>query len=599
MRISEVVVTGTRTKTDVRHIPMTISIIDNTTLKNQQQPNILSSISEYIPNFFVTSRGMMGYGVSNGAAGGIMLRGISGSAGQLMVIIDGHPQYNGIYGHPIADTYQTMYAMQVEVLRGPASVLYGSNAMGGVINIVTTEQMEDIGSRTNLSLGIGSYGTINSEILYSLKTQKISTTFSGQYMRSDNHRPRMGFEQYGGFYKISIAINDNWKSWTDVNFSRSNSSYPGSTDAPMREADQWINRGFATTAIEHNHSKATGRLSIYTSFGRHKINDGYRIDIDDAQPQKRLFRSKDALAGISIYESLSLFSGNRITFGFDYQHIYGNAYYTSRETGEVITTQNKQSGRAHNNEVAGYIDIRHELVHWLTIDVGSRIDNHSKTGCELIPQAGIAMRPNNSSSLKASISKGFRNPTMKEMFLYPPSNEELEPERLFNYEVAWQQSVNNCFNYGMNIFLIKADNIIQTIERKNVNTGKIENKGIEIEASLLIGNHFLVNTNHSILNMKYPVLGAPEYKGMISTTYNNGNWHARVSLQQISRLFKVIAPEAEKERFTLLNANIRYDFTKHIRLTLRGENLLGQRYEVIKGYPMPKATFVCGLAIQM
>ena len=120
-----------------------------------------------------------------------------------------------------------------------------------------------------------------------------------------------------------------------------------------------------------------------------------------------------------------------------------------------------------------------------------------------------------------------------------------------------------------------------------------------IEASLLIGNHFLVNTNHSILNMKYPVLGAPEYKGMISTTYNNGNWHARVSLQQISRLFKVIAPEAEKQRFTLLNANIRYDFTKHIRLTLRGENLLGQRYEVIKGYPMPKETFVCGLAIQM
>ena len=62
---------------------------------------------------------------------------------------------------------------------------------------------------------------------------------------------------------------------------------------------------------------------------------------------------------------------------------------------------------------------------------------------------------------------------MKEMFLYPPSNEELEPERLFNYEVAWQQSVNNCFNYGMNIFLIKADNIIQTIERKNVNSGNI------------------------------------------------------------------------------------------------------------------------------
>ena len=55
----------------------------------------------------------------------------------MLVLIDGHPQYNGVYGHPISDSYQTLMAERVEVLRGPASVLYGSNAMGGVLNIVT------------------------------------------------------------------------------------------------------------------------------------------------------------------------------------------------------------------------------------------------------------------------------------------------------------------------------------------------------------------------------------------------------------------------------------------------------------------------------
>ena len=59
-----------------------------------------------------------------------MLRGISSGTGEIMVLIDGHPQYNGIFGHPISDSYQTLMAERVEVLRGPASLLYGSNAMG-------------------------------------------------------------------------------------------------------------------------------------------------------------------------------------------------------------------------------------------------------------------------------------------------------------------------------------------------------------------------------------------------------------------------------------------------------------------------------------
>ena len=60
----------------------------------------------------------MGYGVSGGAAGSISLRGLSGGTARLMVMIDGHPQYAGIFGHPIADAYQSFLAERVEVLRG-------------------------------------------------------------------------------------------------------------------------------------------------------------------------------------------------------------------------------------------------------------------------------------------------------------------------------------------------------------------------------------------------------------------------------------------------------------------------------------------------
>ena len=156
LSLHEIVVTGSRDTVDVRHLPMTVTVVGRETLTENFQPNVLPTVMQQVPGLMLTSRGVMGYGVSTGAAGGLNLRGISGGAGQLLVLIDGHPQYQGIYGHPIADSYQTLMAERVEVLRGPASVLYGSNAMGGVMNIVTRRMRGD-GVATNINVGAGSW----------------------------------------------------------------------------------------------------------------------------------------------------------------------------------------------------------------------------------------------------------------------------------------------------------------------------------------------------------------------------------------------------------------------------------------------------------
>ena len=154
--IDEVVVTGTRSETDVRHLPMTISVVGRPQIESRYDASLLPLLTEQVPGLFITSRGMMGYGVSTGAAGGMSLRGVGGSpTAGLLVLIDGHPQYMGLMGHPIADAYQSMMAEKVEVVRGPASVLYGTNAMGGVINIVTRKQLED-GVNTDMQVGYGS-----------------------------------------------------------------------------------------------------------------------------------------------------------------------------------------------------------------------------------------------------------------------------------------------------------------------------------------------------------------------------------------------------------------------------------------------------------
>ena len=590
LSLQEVVVTGTRNATDVRHLPMTVTVIGRETLTEQHQPSVLPTVMQQVPGLFVTSRSMMGYGVSTGAAGGINLRGITGGAGQLLVLIDGHPQYNGVYGHPISDSFQTLMADRVEVLRGPASVLYGSNAMGGVLNIVTRSIRED-GVKSSVNLGAGSYGTVQAEASNQVRSGKFSSTVSAQYGRTDNHRPRMGFEQYGGYLKLGYDITEHWNAYADADITHFNSSYPGAVSSPMYGADQWITRGVVSAAVENHYNRTSGALSVYSNFGRHKIDDG---SADPTTPTQRFFRSKDALTGISWYQSAQLFEGNRLTVGMDYQHIYGNAYYTSKQTGEVLDTPNKQSGKSHRNEIAGYVDFRQDLARWLTIDAGLRLDHHSVTGTEWIPQAGIVVRLIETGEIKAMASKGFRNPTMREMYLYPPSNEELEPERIWNYELSWRHSLG-AFHYGANLYYIKGDNMIQTVNRKNVNTGEIENYGAELEAEYRIDSHWSVNTNHSLLHMEHPVIAAPTYKGFFGANYNCCRWTVVAGLQYISGLYTAVGDQEQKEDFCLLNASVTYNVAKGLSLWLRGENLLAQSYEINLGYPMPRATFMVGI----
>ena len=597
-QIDEVIVTGTRYQTDIRHLPLTVSVINRQKLVENQRANILPTLSEQVPGLFVTSRGMMGYGLSN-PSGGINLRGIAGGTGQLLVLIDGHPQYQGIFGHPIADAYQTMMAERVEVVRGPASVLYGSNAMGGVVNIVTRGMKTD-GVRTNLNVGAGSYGTFQSELSNQVKSGRFSSTVAAQYNRSDNNRPNSKFEQYGGHLKLGYDLSQNWNAYVSADVTHFNASLPGTVQSPLLEWNQWATRGAVTAGLENHYGRTNGALSVYDNFGRHKINDGYAAN--GGTPRDRYFRSRDALAGVSLYQSFNLFEGNRLTLGFDYQHIYGRAFYTSRETGEVIDTPNKQSGHSHRNEMAGYAEVRQDITPWLTVDAGLRVDYHNITGTEWVPQGGFVVRPTDDGELKAMVSKGFRNPIMREMYLYLPSTEDLEPERLLNYELSWKQRLfDGTFTYGINLFYINVDNMIQTVmvdgSPRNANTGSTENSGFELEWAWHIDRHWQLNNNLSMLHMTNPVVGAPKLKTYLGANYAQCKWTVNAGLQYLSGLYTQVGNNPVTEHVLLLNTTVGYQLLRNVGLWVKGENLLARKYELSAGYPMPRATVMAGVNV--
>lgn len=597
--INEVVVTGTRSETDVRHLPMTVSVVGRPQLEASQQTSVLPVLNSQVPGFFSTSRGVMGYGVATGASGQMSLRGIGGPAQAglpttgLLVLIDGHPQYMGLMGHPIADAYQTMMAERVEVLRGPASVLYGSNAMGGVINIVTRKMQED-GIRTNINIGAGSYGSVQTEATNRIRKGRFSSTMTASYNRTDGHRADMAFEQYGGYAKLGYDFTDNWKVWGDVNVTRFNATNPGSVMKPYIDNDQRITRGMTSFALENHYEKTSGALSFFYNWGDHWINDGYQ---PGGEPLQYRFNSNDQMLGVSWYQSVQLFQGNRLTVGADYFNFGGEAWNQFFD-GHRETSANKSL-----NEVAGYVDFRQDIAAWLTLDAGARVDYHSQTGTEFIPQVGLAFHLPENAEIKAMASKGFRNPTIREMYMFPPQNPDLKPEKLWNYELSFSQRLmDNRLSYGLNVFYINGENLIIRLPNPNgsgmlnLNSGEIENWGAEANVGYQFNPVWSVMANYSWLHMENPVLASPEHKLYGGVNFRKGRWSASTGIQYVKGLYTDL-DAATKENFVLWNMQGSFKATNYLSFYVRGENLLAQRYEINAGYPMPKATFMGGVNI--
>lgn len=597
--INEVVVTGTRSETDVRHLPMTVSVVGRPQLEASQQTSVLPVLNSQVPGFFSTSRGVMGYGVATGASGQMSLRGIGGPAQAglpttgLLVLIDGHPQYMGLMGHPIADAYQTMMAERVEVLRGPASVLYGSNAMGGVINIVTRKMQED-GIRTNINIGAGSYGSIQTEATNRIRKGRFSSTVTASYNRTDGHRADMAFEQYGGYAKLGYDFTDNWKVWGDVNVTRFNATNPGSVMKPYIDNDQRITRGMTSFALENYYEKTSGALSFFYNWGDHWINDGYQ---PGGEPLQYRFNSNDQMLGVSWYQSVQLFQGNRLTVGADYFHFGGEAW------NQFFDGHRETSADKSLNEVAGYVDFRQDIAAWLTLDAGARVDYHSQTGTEFIPQVGLAFHLPENAEIKAMASKGFRNPTIREMYMFPPQNPDLKPEKLWNYELSFSQRLmDNRLSYGLNVFYINGENLIIRLPNPNgsgmlnQNSGEIENWGAEANVGYQFNSVWSVMANYSWLHMENPVLASPEHKLYGGVNFRKGRWSASTGIQYVKGLYTDL-DAATKENFVLWDMQGSFKATNYLSFYVRGENLLAQRYEINAGYPMPKATFMGGVNI--
>lgn len=580
IEIEEVIITGSRVEVARKNVSLTVSTLTRKEIELSNESAVLPVLSQRIPGMFVTERGITGFGVASGSAGQINIRGVGGTSPntQVLVLIDGHPQFQGIFGHPLPDSYVSSDVEKIEVIRGPASIIYGSNAMAGAINIITKQQTKE-GVSGNAKLSYGSFNTQKYMASGGFKKGPFKIFASINHNRTDGHRDTSEFKIVNGYIKTGYDITKHFNITADVSIADFNAQDPGPVFNPALFGID-ILRGKTSLAVKNHFSKVEGGLIAFYNFGTHDLSDGWV--------------SEDYHTGISLYQGLRLFSGNTITVGTDLKTVAG------------IGSKGLGADKWHHStDIAGYTYLQQILFERLTLNAGIRLENNNIFGLETVPQAGFSWIAGGNSTIKGSVSKGFRNPSLMELFLYAP-NPELKPERLMNYELGVnKKSSDKRLMAELTLFLIEGDNVIEVMTNdappppeKRQNSGSFTNKGVEAELNYRIHKNFNLTSNYTYINLDRPRLAAPRNQLFVEGTYYYKQLRANLSFQQISGLYISTDPVLPlEENYSLLNLMVSYKLNNNFEFFASGKNLTDQKYSINLGYPMPGITVLSGINI--
>ncbi|HTY01559.1 MAG TPA: TonB-dependent receptor [Bacteroidota bacterium] len=573
--LDPITVTATNVEALNSRVPNAVSLISKTELAESAESSVLRVISERVPGVFVTERGVLGYGVSNGAAGGISIRGSGGSPNtEVLVLTDGRPQMMGLMGHPLPDTYVNSGIERVEIIRGPASLMHGTNAMGGVINIIREKPPTD-GLAASLGISDGSFNTQKYEGELGYGTDHEGFSFDASHFETDGQREYSLFRENNGAVRGWTMLDEHYSLHADGNVSSYKAYDPGTVFTPA--VNNWydIVRGSSGVSVEDRYGESQGALKVFYNWGVHDIYDG--------------FHSTDNNVGALLYQGFPLFSGNLTTAGIDYKRYGGTATQGSTDFGEHFI-----------NETAAYILTQQDVWSTATVSAGVRLNHHSLYGNETVPQIGVAYRVDDATTIKASAGKGFRSPTIRELYLFPAPTPTLMPERMWDYEVSVLHAFpDNVATIEATAFLNEGTNQIRLLGNypnfTYSNSGAFTHRGVELSGSIRPIGNLDFDVTYSYLDPGDQTAANPKNKLYVGGKFGVSPLTFSLGLQHVSGLYGDDNHKEPLSEYTLLDVRVMGRITNALSAYVSVENLLGRDYSIMYGYPMPGRTIFCGL----
>ena len=492
---------------------------------------VFDAVEDLSPGVYVTRRGVMGYGISTNGTGAVSIRGVGGSPNtDVLIVTDGRPDFQGEMGHPLPDFYSLSDAGSISVIEGPASVLYGTNAMGGVIEI----QPREPGERPEFQLtsSLGSYLTGQDRLWGGMRHGKGVYTFSAGINHTNGDRPESHFRSQDTSLGVGYKLSSVWSISLDGNYGHfltedPGSIYPSNGAPPQPGPYASVGRGGFTLDLANATTLLSGYTRFYSTWGRNSISDG--------------FRSTDHMTGGRIFQTLSVSRKLGVDFGTDVVNYGGLAL-------QVMGFPTNYGGSHEITDAAGFVRTHWNPTNQLLFNAGVRYQTNTVFGAITVPEFGAAWQASERVSLSGSISRGFRNPTIRELYLFPAPNPNLQPENLWNYQATLKTRVTATTSAWVTFFYADLNNQILTLGQypnlQLLNGGKAINKGVETNFRWALARRVNVTAGYAYLTSTNLAPFVPQNKAnlAVDTIYKRVSLH--LGVQAIGRRETGFVPSA-------------------------------------------------------
>jgi vitamin B12 transporter len=575
----DIVVTATGFAQPRSESGQAISVIDQDRLDTLQATTIADAIAT-LPSVRVATRG--GVGGQSSA----FIRG--GNSSQTLILIDGvrindPSSPNGLFDF---GGLMTGNIGRVEVLRGPNSIIWGSQAIGGVVNVQNIIPTQAFA--VNASAEYGRYDTAQARANISGTSGILEGSIGGSYFSTDGISSLSSGTESDGYrntaangrlkVNLSEAFSLDFRAYYNRGRVEYDSPFGSGGDAvPVSRNKQFVGYVGANLALLDD------RLKTRLSFARTDITRTGR------DPEVFSFNTFDVKGTIDRYElhnSFDLADAVTLVFGAEHERTFASTSF-----------EGFPADIARNKVTSGFAQAILRPVTGLTLTGGVRYDDYSTYGGQTTLGGNIAYSPNEGRTVvRATYGEGFRAPTLTEG--QPPfGNLALKPETARNLDLGLEQGfLNGKARLGLTYFNRRSKDQISfsfdTFQSENIE--RVKSEGVEFELALKPTSTLDVRANYSIVNARIKTPGAqldnrlalrPKDSVTVSLDWQTP-WKASVgaSLALIGDSFDNQANTVRLDGYALASLRASVPIAGTFELYGRVENLFDQKYEIVRGY---------------
>jgi vitamin B12 transporter len=579
-----VVVTASSLPETLQATPAAVTVITRKDIDERAALNVADVLRE-VPGLVLARSG------SPGKATSLFTRGAAST--QTLVMWNGIVLNNPYFSGYDWGRFSTSGVEQIEVVRGPFSALYGSEAMAGVVNVLTTPKS----SGFHGDFESGSHGLRNAMVNGAFASESFTAAGNYEHRTDDGFNPNDDFRQNSASANLKWSPSDSFSLGAAARHTSYNLGIPFNTNAAGTALVPSLDRrqNGTETQIAIPVSLTLGRFITDLTLSENHRKDDFH---DPADPFTTS-TSTDAKTRRARLTTRVTTSIGTIVAGGEYDHDvvnditnFGPNFLDKRRTDRSYFVEDRYT---------------HEIAHGsrFELSAGIRNDHFDVFGGQTSPRIAAAI-VTGTTKWRAAFGRGFRAPSLGELYFPFFGNPNLSAESNSSYELGYDAALGRDGLFSLTYFNTRYRNLItfdpSTFISENI--GRVRSDGIELGATQHVSANVYTQISYTYLHRNEDestglrLARRPKHSGSLATGYRSGAMDTNVVLlhtgEREDSLAVVPFSRTTNKAYTTIDVNVQYRLSRLIPF-VKIENLANAKYEEVVGFASPRRRIILGV----